>query len=373
MNPNAHILHLSEYTPGKPVSEVAQELGLTHITKLASNENPWGCPVSYQELEKAVQQAMVYPNLNRPSLVTRLATHYQISTSQLILGNGSDDILQMLAIAFLSHDDHTITADYTFSVYRHVTQLLGATCITTEMTDFTYSIDALLQAITPTTKLIFIANPNNPTGTLLPVSEIQRLLATIASTISSDIIVVLDEAYRDFITEEDPLATVSLLKAYPNLIILRTFSKAYGLAGFRIGYAMGSESVISILQKVRQPFNVNSLALSAAELSLKNTAFLTKTITNNTQQRAWLTQKVEEMGVEMKLRVIPSHANFICIEVNRPAMDVYQGLLRKGYIIRPLDSFGLSGHIRVTIGTPEQNQGFLNAFGKVVIELDKEY
>ena len=185
---------------------------------------------------------------------------------------------------------------------------------------------------------------------------------------SSPIMIVLDEAYREFVTEEPVNATLPLLNTYPNLVILRTFSKAYGLAGFRMGYGIMSENNATILQKVRQPFNVNSIALTAAKIALDTPSFLDRTITNNTHQRNWLTDQIKEMG----LCVTHSHANFICIALNRPAMDVYQALLRKGFIIRPLDSFGLAGHIRVSIGTPEQNQGFLNAFKKSILELDKE-
>jgi len=366
MKPKPHISQLDHYIPGKPISEVTNEFGLTHVTKLASNENPWGCPVTTQDLEKTIQHAMRYPNLNRPQLITSLATHYHVPESHFILGNGSDDILQMIALAFLEQGDETVTANHTFSVYKHVTQLMGATCISVEMSQLSYSIDAIINAITEKTKLIFIANPNNPTGTLLPLTQIKTLLSALSS---SPIMIVLDEAYREFVTEEPVNATIPLLNTYPNLVILRTFSKAYGLAGFRIGYGIMAENHATILHKVRQPFNVNSIALTAAKIALDTPSFLDKTITNNTHQREWLTDKIKEMG----LCVTHSHANFICITLNRPAMDVYQALLRKGFIIRPLDSFGLAGHIRVSIGTPEQNQGFLNAFKKSILELDKEH
>ena len=361
MKPNRHINKIKKYTSGKPTGEVKREFGLNHVIKLASNENPWGCPVSADQLADTINTAMIYPNLNRPALITRLSTDHQLPEDHFILGNGSDELLQLLALTFLSADTESITAQHTFSVYRHVSQLVGATCVEVLMSELSYSVDAILSAVTEQTRVVFIANPNNPTGRILTCDQLNRLLAHL----SSDIIVVLDEAYREFVTLEDINATLSLLADYSNLVILRTFSKAYGLAGFRVGYAMGSPELIEILHKVRPPFNVNSLALVAAELALDCSDFLSKTITNNSQQREWLYAEINQMG----LTVIDSQANFLCILVNRPAMDVYQGLLRKGYIIRPLDSFGLADYIRVTIGTPEQNQGFLSAFKQVLTEL----
>lgn len=229
------------------------------------------------------------------------------------------------------------------------------------MNEIGFCIASILAAVNPSTRLIFIANPNNPSGAFLNRNRIQELL----DQLPDYVILVLDEAYREFVTDEDPNATLSLLNDYSNIVILRTFSKAYGLAAFRIGYLMGHTDLVQILHKVRQPFNVNAIALDAAKQALTAKSFLEKTIQNNTHQRGWLSETLPELGVSC----LPSQGNFICIQTPFPAMDIFHGLLRKGYIIRPLDSFGLSNAIRVSVGTPTQNQGVVRALKTVLDDI----
>lgn len=343
---------LKKYSPGKSTQALEKELGITNSIKLASNENPFGCPFSPEELAQAIQNGYHYPDFTVTPFLPLLAEHYQVNESQLILGNGSDDILQMIGLAFLNKGDEVITATHTFSVYDHVAKLMGATLVKSEMPNYRYAIPEIQTCITSKTKLIFIANPNNPTGTVLSADKIKPLCVE-----NPSILVVLDEAYVEFADQNLIQDTTALLNTVPNLICLRTASKCYGLAGYRIGYGISNSAIIDTLQKVRMPFNVNSIALVAAELAFKNKTFIEKTLENNKTQKEWLYQELERLGLEY----IKSQANFICFFTEKAASDLYTELLIKGVIVRPLTNFGLDKGIRVSIGKDTDNQRFINA------------
>lgn len=350
LNPKPNINALHTYTPGKSKEEAAKEFGISTWIKLASNENPFGCPVSAEELSQALQNAALYPDQATHQLKQNLSTHNAMPVESIVLGNGSDDILQMLALAYLGDGDELLTSDCTFSVYAHVAQLVNATVITTPLKEDAYDLEAMEAQLSSKTKMVMIANPNNPTGTSKNEHELRGFLDILPDTC----VCVIDEAYIEFSSEP---SMVKLLEEYPNVVITRTFSKLYGLAAFRIGYGIMHPQVAAVLEKVRQPFNVNSLALDAASLALKNDAFIAKTLENNSEQMAWVRTKLSELACE----VVPSDANFICIRFNQDAGSIVQELLKRGVIVRHLKSFGLPEAIRVTIGKPDENQLFIQA------------
>jgi histidinol-phosphate aminotransferase len=345
---------LKAYTPGRSVEDVKSEYGLDDVIKLASNENPFGCPISSLD----VSNAFNYPDQNHHGLLPALCKKHGLEIESIILGNGSDDILQMIALAFLSSSDSIVISETTFSVYKHVGLLMGAEVIEVPLENFKISTQGLLDAVKENTKCLFLANPNNPTGTFLMVSEIRTLL----EKLPSDVILVLDEAYRDFVSSEAPEATEALLNSFPNLLILRTFSKIYGLGGFRIGYGIAGPALIQLLQHVRQPFNVNQLALDAALLALNNKEFIEKTLKNNKLEK----QKLISSLSSMSLKIVDSEANFLCILGDFDADTCALYFMERGVVIRSLSSFGLKNGIRVTIGLPTQNERFFNILKEMI-------
>jgi histidinol-phosphate aminotransferase len=348
------LLLLEDYKPGRSIEDVKASFGLDEVVKLASNENPFGCPLTMLD----VSNAFNYPDQNHHKLIPTLSKKHDVSEQQLILGNGSDDVLQMVALSFLTSSDSIVISETTFSVYKHVGLLMGAEVIEVPLESFRISISGILTAVTETTKCVFIANPNNPTGTFLSVSEIQYLL----EKLPPHILVVLDEAYRDFVTSEPVASTEKLLNLFPNLLILRTFSKMYGLGGFRIGYGIGSLSIIATLQQVRQPFNVNQLALDAALMVLEKKEFVEKTLNNNRLEKKRL---LDELSV-MQVTVLSSEANFLCILGEFNAEDCALYFMKRGLVIRSLNTFGIENGIRVTIGIPNQNERFLKLLKDMV-------
>ena len=327
----------------------SKEYGLTEIIKLASNENPLGPAVDYANVSSQIE---LYPDYNTHPFIGELASHLNISKRQLILGNGSDEILQIIALALISPGDEILSSSCTFSEYRFVAQITGATYVEATMENYTYNVDHLINAITPKTKIIFIANPNNPTGTMVPHSDIKRLL----DATNKNTLVVLDEAYAEYVTDPNYPKSLELINDYPNLLITRTFSKIYGLAALRIGYGMAQEQIIEGLQKVRQPFNVNSLALECASKALKNQSFVQKSIQTNNEGKAFLLNELNAIDC-----IIPhSEGNFLYIEFKDiDGIQLCENLLEQGIIIRSMKSFGQNNAIRVTIGSLEQNQRFI--------------
>jgi histidinol-phosphate aminotransferase len=356
----AHIRAIAPYQPGKPISELARELGLEEegIVKLASNENPLGMsPRARAALDEALDGIALYPDGNGFELKDALAVRLGVGMDQIVLGNGSNDVLELAARVFLGPGTSAVYAQHAFAVYPLATQACGASGIQVPARAFGHDLEAMLAAIRPDTRLVFIANPNNPTGTLLDNDE----LAAFLGKVPAEVAVVLDEAYVEYLDEAARSPSLDWLARLPNLILTRTFSKAYGLAGLRVGYAVARREVADLLNRLRQPFNVNSLALAAATAALDDLDFLAEAKRVNDAGMAQLIEGFARLG----LAWIPSHGNFVCVKVGEAAR-VFQELLRRGVIVRPVANYGLAEYLRVSIGLPEQNARFLSALSEVL-------
>jgi histidinol-phosphate aminotransferase len=348
------VQQLVPYVPGKPIEELERELGLTEIIKLASNENPLGPgKKALEAISAALPKLSLYPDGNGFMLKSALAKKYGLNTDQITLGNGSNELLELIARAFLTPGLEVIFSQHAFAVYPLVTQAVGAAAVIVPALNYGNDLTAMAARVSKKTRVIFIANPNNPTGTLLSQADIQQFI----SGLPTHCLCVLDEAYFEFTPEAEDNKSIDWLKTFPNLIILRTFSKAYGLAGLRVGYGLSSPEIADILNRVRQPFNNNALALAAAEAALGDLDYLQKTIEVNSLGMALLTAGFQSLGLEW----IPSAGNFVSVDLKRPGLPVYEALLRKGVIVRPIANYGLPNHLRVSIGTQTENEFFLKA------------
>jgi len=344
---------LQPYVPGKPIEELEREYGVTNAIKLASNENPLGpSPKALAAAQVALTEIARYPDGGGFALKRALAAKLGVLPEQITLGNGSNDIIEFAARAFVTAQDEVMFSQHAFAVYPIVTQAVGARAVEVPARDWGHDLAAMHAAITPRTRLIFIANPNNPTGTWLRSKALQEFL----DKIPESVIVVVDEAYFEYVDDSDYPNTIAWLVRYPNLICARTFSKIYGLAGLRIGYGVSSPVVADILNRVRQPFNVNSIAQAAALAALDDDAHLAKARRVNTEGMQQLVKGFEQLG----LHYIPSVGNFVCVEVGE-AGRVYEQLLRTGVIVRPVANYGMPRHLRVTVGLANENQRFLEA------------
>lgn len=355
------VQQLSPYVPGKPVDELARELGLRpeDIVKLASNENPLGpSPAALSAIQAALPELTRYPDGNGFELKQALAAHYAVTTDMLVLGNGSNDILELVARAFVTPQDEVVFSAHAFAVYPLVTQAIGARPVVVPARDWGHDLPAMAAAITPATKLIFIANPNNPTGTWVERVELEAFLAQVPERV----LVVLDEAYTEYVADADFPNGLDYLREYPNVLVSRTFSKAYGLAALRIGFAVCQPQVADILNRIRQPFNANSLALAAAAAVLADHDYLQASRDLNRQGMAQMEAGLTQLG----LTWIPSRGNFIAVDLGREAAPVYQALLHKGVIVRPVAGYGMPQHLRVSIGLAAENQRFLQALEQVL-------
>jgi histidinol-phosphate aminotransferase len=351
------VTKLHPYVPGKPIEELQREYGLTDIVKLASNENPLGpSPTVLKAMNEASKDVTRYPDGNGFTLKTALAEKYQLDTNQITLGNGSNDVLEMIARAFASPQDEILFSQYAFAVYPLVTQAVGAKAVIAPATDYGHDLEVMLDMMTDKTKLVFIANPNNPTGTYIANKDLKTFIAKVLTTT----LVVIDEAYVEYGEQADD--SIEWLKKYSNVIITRTFSKAYGLAGLRVGYALSHPEVADLLNRIRQPFNVNSLSLAAATVAVNDNDYLVKTKKANDAGMAQLLAGFDILG----LKAIPSKGNFITVDVEQKGDDVFGALLRLGVIVRPVTNYGLPNHIRVSIGLENENQRFLTALAEVI-------
>ncbi|WP_028863376.1 histidinol-phosphate transaminase [Psychromonas aquimarina] len=356
---NHGVQKLHPYQAGKPTDELERELGISNIVKLASNENPLGLSQSVKDaVQKELSELTRYPDANGYYLKQALAEKYSVDLNQITLGNGSNDLLELIARAFVSCDNEVIFAQHAFVVYPLVTQAIGASAVVVPAKDYGHDLDAMADAVTDKTALIFIANPNNPTGTFLEQDEIQSFLAKIPE----HVLVVLDEAYFEYAPSDRRGNAVAWIKKFPNLIVSRTFSKAYGLAGLRVGYSISNPQIADILNRVRQPFNCNALALKAAQTILQDEKYLEQSISLNNAGMADLSTFFSENGLEY----IPSMGNFITVNVGTSGDKVYQDLLREGVIVRPISGYGLPQHLRISIGTQAENQRFKEALIKVL-------
>ncbi len=348
------ILSLTPYQGGRPISEIQREYGLSNVIKLASNENPLGVSKKVQEaIKSAVTQIGRYPDGNGYYLKAALAKKLSVSAKSITLGNGSNDILELIPRAYVcSKDDEVIFSQYAFVVYPLVTKAIGAKAIVTPANDFGHDLNAMYEAITDKTKVIFIANPNNPTGTLLSNEEIYNFL----KKVSNEIIVVLDQAYIEYLDVED--IYIDWLKDFPNLVITRSFSKAYGLAGLRVGYSISSEEIADYLNRIRQPFNVNLIAQEAAIAALSDADFLAESVKVNSDGLLQLEEGFRSLG----LKFIKSHANFISVKVSN-SMELNQKLLEKGIIVRPVE---MKDYLRISVGTYAENAKFLEVLKEII-------
>jgi len=352
---------LIPYKAGKPVDELERELGLTEIVKLASNENPLGPgPKVLEAIEQTLPELSRYPDGNGFALKTALAKKMNVSMDQITLGNGSNEILELLARTFLTPELEVVFSQHAFAVYPLVTQAVGATACVAPALNYGYDLTAMLALVTDKTRLVFIANPNNPTGTLLSATDLKTFISSLPKTT----VCVLDEAYFEFVTSTDRVDSIEWLGEYPNLIITRTFSKAYGLAGLRVGYSISSKEIADLLNRVRQPFNNNMLALAAAEAALADEDYLSETIALNNQGMQQLTSAFKELGLSW----IPSFGNFVSVDIKQQGMPIYDALLKKGVIVRPVVNYEMPNYLRISIGTEQENQFFIDALKDVLAE-----
>jgi len=355
-----YVRTIAPYQGGKPISELAREMGLNEadIVKLASNENPLGIsPKAQMAMEDAMADIARYPDGNSFGLRDAVSQKFNVHPNQIVFGNGSNDILELSARAFLQAGDEAIFSQHGFAVYPLVTQAVGAKGIEVPAIQFAHDLDGFLAAITPDTKIMFIANPNNPTGTLIAKS----LLHAFLQRVPANILVVLDEAYDEYLSAPDKSEAIDWLSTFPNLIISRTFSKAYGLAGLRIGFGLMHANVADILNRVRQPFNVNSLAQVAAIASLQDDDFVARSYAANQAGMMQLTQGLTGLGLEF----IPSYANFISVKVPN-ASAVNQSLLKNGVIVRPVANYEMPDYLRVSVGLFDENQRFLAVLEEIL-------
>ena len=360
----AHIAAIAPYQAGKPIEELAREFGLdpATIVKLASNENPLGMPLSAQKaVAAAISGLGRYPDPAGFDLKQALSVRYDVPQSWLTLGNGSNDILELVAMALLEPGSSCVYSQHAFVVYKLSTQARGARHIVVPARDFGHDLPAMLEAIDGTTRLVFIANPNNPTGTYLSNAALESFLADVAKRHGTRVTVVLDEAYNEFLEPELRVDSVGLVKKYPNLLVSRSFSKAYGLAGLRVGFAVAQPALTDLLNRVRQPFNVNSLAQAAAIAALQDKDFLARSFTVNRDGKAQLQNAFTQLG----LKFVPSYANFVLVHVG-DAARINLELLKRGVIVRPVAGDGLPEWLRVSIGLPEENQKFIDALTAIL-------
>jgi histidinol-phosphate aminotransferase len=348
-----YVRRISPYVPGKPITELAREMGLPvdSIVKLASNENPLGMsPKARAAVEKAIAGIERYPD--QFELIAALAERLGVAQNQIVLGNGSNDVLDLAARVFLSPGRSSVFSQHAFAVYPLATLSTGAECIVAPTKHYGHDLAAMQAAIRSDTRLVWIANPNNPTGNFLPYPEIKAFL----QSIPEDVAVVLDEAYNEYLPPAERDDTVAWLKEFPNLIITRTFSKIYGLAGLRVGFAVASTEMADLMNRVRQPFNVNNLAIAAACAALDDHLFIAESYQLNRRGMEQIVAGLKRLGLEH----IPSHGNFVTFAVSDGAA-INQKLLKQGVIVRPIGGYGLPNHLRVTIGLETENARFLAA------------
>lgn len=355
---------LKPYQPGKPISELEREYGLSDIIKLASNENPLGpAPAALAVMQESLGTLALYPDGGGFDLRNTLAAHHGVDAERITLGNGSNEVLVLVAEAFLTAADEAVYSQFSFAVYPLAVQAVGAlariaTAVTTGSGQLMgHDLAAMAALVNDKTRLVFIANPNNPTGTWLQADELRAFI----EGLPSQVLVVVDEAYYEYATALGVPDASKWLDEYPNLIVTRTFSKVFGLAGIRIGYGLSSAPIAEVLNRVRQPFNVNSLALLAAGAALGDQEFVQRSVAMNSHG-------IEQLSAGLKALtygVMPSAGNFLLVDMGRPVMDIYASLLRQGVIVRPVANYGLPNHLRMTIGTAAQNQVLLEAFASL--------
>jgi len=359
----AGVQKLSPYQPGKPIDELAREFGLNpaDIIKLASNENPLGpSEKALAAIEKELKDLTRYPDGNGFELKKTLSEKLNVKTSQITLGNGSSDILEFIVKTFVNAGDNVVVSQHAFAIYGLVTQMQGGTITQVPAKNWGHDLEAMAAAIGKKTKIVFVTNPNNPTGTWSTKAQLEAFL----NKVPEHVIVLLDEAYFEYVDKPDYPNGVDYLAEYPNLVVTRTFSKAYGLASLRVGYGVSSEQLADLMNRVRPPFNVNSVALAAAVACLKDENYVRQSKALNDQGMAQLEKGFDQLNVNW----IPSVGNFICFEIPTKAMEVNRKLLARGVIVRPVANYEMPDHLRVSIGTEQENQRFLLELKSILAE-----
>ncbi|OGB98935.1 MAG: histidinol-phosphate transaminase [candidate division NC10 bacterium RIFCSPLOWO2_12_FULL_66_18] len=350
---------LIPYSPGKPIEEVERELGISNSVKLASNENALGpSPLALQALREALPGIHRYPDGSGHSLRQALGRHWDVAPELVILGNGSNELLELAGRCFLLPGDEAVYAEQAFIVYDLVAQVTGAAKVRVPLTNFTHDLDAIRAALSPRTKLVFIGNPNNPTGTAVPARALEAFL----ESVPSEVLVILDEAYYEYLPPELIPDALRFVRAGRLVLVLRTFSKIYGLAGLRIGYGIGPAPLVGLLNRAREPFNTNSLAQAAATAALSDEQHVASTRAITETGRKFLTEQCRALG----LRVVPSVANFLLVDVGRPGPATADALLRHGVIVRPMAGYGFPTHLRISVGTPPENERCIAALKAVL-------
>lgn len=360
-----YINSITPYPPGKPMDELERDYGVSNSIKMASNENAWGSsPKAIEAIREALINLHRYPDGSNYYLVKAIAEKFGFSPNEVIIGNGSDEIIEFLVKAFVEKGDEVVTSHPSFLMYQKVVQVRGGVNIILPLKDMNHDLEAILENITDRTRLIFLDNPNNPTATAIAPEKLYTFLSKVPETV----LVVLDEAYMDFMDSEMQVDAYSLIrnsKGRCGVVFLRTFSKAYGLAGIRVGYGLMDAEIVSALHRVRQPFNVNKMAQVAAVAALGDTEFYEKTLRGTKEGKAWLRKEVEKLGCTTH----PSQTNFFLIDVKGDAAALYEAMLYKGVIIRSMKPYGYSHVIRITVGTDKENHRFIGALAECLGEL----
>lgn len=356
----AHVLHNTPYQPGKPVEELERELGITDSIKLASNENPLGpSPRAVEAMQTAIQHVNFYPDGGCYYLKQALAEKHELTPDNLIVGNGSNEVIEIFMRTVLTPADHVVISQYSFIVYKLTAQAMGVNAtFVPPCDDYTHDLDAMLDAIQDNTKIVFIDNPNNPVGTLVQREAFDRFVQRVPERV----VVVADEAYDDYVDPAIFPDSLRYLRAGRRIIILKTFAKIYGLSGLRLGYGIAPVEFVDAMNRVRQPFNVNAVAQAAGLAALNDTDHIRQSQALNERGKAFLSQAFDDMGIAY----FPTYGNFITIDTGRDAATVYNDLLRLGVIVRPLKGYGLPHHLRITIGTEDQNVRLVEALKTVL-------
>jgi len=359
LKPSKRIFSLPKYTPGKPIDELERDFGIENAIKLASNENPLGpSPKAKEAIIEAAAKSHLYPDGDSYHLKKAIALREGILPNQIVLGNGSNEVLELIGHCYIEEGNEVLMGEYCFIVYPIVTMLSEGTIVRVDMPNLVHDIASFKSSITESTKVVFLANPNNPTGTIVSTEEIIGFL----EFLPKNILLVVDEAYSEYVEPKYKLEVSSMINKYDNLLILKTFSKMYGIAGLRVGYAMGSVDLISNLEKAREPFNVNIIAQEAALAALDDDEHIARSIKVNNEGMLYLKTEISKLG----LKTYPSYANFLLLEFPLDANNIYEELLKHGVIVRPLQNYNLSNCLRVTVGIREENQKFLNALKQVL-------
>lgn len=366
IKPQRGLDHLKPYIPGTPIEDVQRKYGIKHVIKLASNENPLGTsPKALEAIQEALSRLNYYPDAQCYRLRQALAAYHQVDPEQLIVGNGADGVITQICMAYLDQDSEVIVSKSSFPIYDHFTNIMRAWLIKTPLKDYGLDLEAMAAAITDQTRLVFVCNPNNPTGTIVTAAEVK----TFMDKVPDHVLVVFDEAYFELVdSDEYPDTLAYIRQGRENVIVMRTFSKVYGMAGIRLGYGVAMPCVLSPMNQAKESFAVNSLAQEAGIAALQDRDFLVKSVKANQASRLWLYEQFDRMG----LFYVRSHTNFILLHIGDRAGQVQQELLSRGVIVRPCDGYGLCDFLRVTVGMPEQNTRFVETLEEVLGEKDPQ-